>query len=168
MNITKTITLTIAGILMIAMLLSIIQLLLRKLKTDAETDFKWKSSYGIWFTGLFAAATIIISRTIVFLSEAIDNIIKIGSPHQFLEITQISSLYIGLSIAWYLLWYYIAKVFAVIVMGRKNELEEMGLNNVHYFLIRATIFIGIIFSFSFILDLLFRFFMPNIPVPFYH
>lgn len=164
----KTITLTIAGILMIAMLLSVIQLLLRKLKAVAEIDFKWKSAYGIWFSGLFTAATLIISHAITYLGEAIDNIIKIGAAHQLLDITKISSLYIGLGIAWYLLWYYVAKVFAVIIMGNKNEQEEMGLNNTHYFLIRAAIFIGIIFSFTFILDLLFRQFMPNILVPFYH
>lgn len=49
-----------------------------------------------------------------------------------------------------------------------NEQEEMGLNNVHYFLMRVAIFIGIIFSLSLVLDLLFRMFMPNIPAPFFH
>lgn len=165
---TKTITLTLAGILMIAMLLSIIQLLLRKPKLHAETDFKWKSAYGVWFTGLFVAATLVISRAVFFLSEAVDHIIKKGSGHQLLEIAKISSLYIGLVIGWYLLWYYITKVMAVILMGVSNEQEEMGLNNVHYFLMRAAIFIGVIFSLSLILDLLFRMFMPNIPAPFFH
>jgi hypothetical protein len=168
MNPIKTMTLTLAAIVMIAMMLTVIQLLLRKIKPKSETDFKIKGAYGVWFGCLFTAACLIIVKAIVFLAEAADNIYKTGATNLFFELVKISSLYIGLSVLWLLLWHFIAKVMTVIILGSRHELEEMELNNTHYFLIRGLIVVGFVFCLSPVLEIVFRAVMPNVPLPFYH
>ena len=74
MNTSKTITLTIAGLIAIAIVLLIIQLLLKKLKSKSEIDGRLKLSYGIWFVTLCIAGSSVNLKTISVLSEAIDNI----------------------------------------------------------------------------------------------
>jgi hypothetical protein len=168
MNTTKAVTLTIGGIIAIAIMLTIIQLLLRKVKLQAEAEFKIKPAYGIWFASLFIAASLVSAKAVTFLGEAIDNLYKIGSPNMITETAKIASLYIGLSVVWFLLWYFVSKVFATIILGLKKEQEEMSLNNVHFFLIKGTIINAFIFSLSPVLDVIFRMVMPNIQLPFYH
>jgi len=168
MNTIKIIILTVTGIVVVAIMLLVIQLLLRKVKLKSETDFKIKSSYGIWFASLFIAATVLTLKTVSYLSEAIDNIYKIASLNRTTEILKIISLYIGLSVIWFFLCYIVAKVFSAIIVGVKNEQEEMGLDNVHYFLIRGITTIGLTFSLSTILEIILRIFMPNIQIPLYH
>jgi hypothetical protein len=168
MNMTKAVTLTIVGIITIAIMLTIIQLLLRKVKPQAEADFKIKPAYGTWFAGLFVAAAQISFKAVTFLSEAIDNIYKIGSPAMVAEVAKIAALYIGLGVVWFLLWYFVSKVFTTIILGLKKDQEEMSLNNVHFFLIKGTIINVFIFSLSPVLDVIFRMVMPNIQLPFYH
>jgi hypothetical protein len=168
MNTTKTIALMLAGIMEMVVMLSVIRLLLRKVKRHAETDFKIKQAYGIWFTGLFLAACMISARTVAYLVEAIDNIQKIGSAGLVTEIIKVSALYIGLGAVWFLLWYFITRVFSAVIFGIRKEEEEMALDNLYYFLLRAALVIGFVFSLSPALDMVFRWFMPNVPVSFIH
>lgn len=168
MNTTKTITLTIAGIIAVAIMLTLIQFLLRKVKIKSEVDFKIKTAYGIWFACLFVASCLITAKVVSFLGEAIDNIYKMGSPSLALDVAKISSLYIGLGVIWFLLWYFIAKVFSTIIAVNRNEVEEMELNNSYFFLIRGIIVIGLIFCLSPVLDIIFRLVMPNIQLPYFH
>ena len=62
MNTSKTIALTIAGLIAIAIVLLIIQLLLKKLKQKSQLDGTLKLSYGIWFTTLFIAGIFITQK----------------------------------------------------------------------------------------------------------
>lgn len=166
MNPIRTIALTLAAIITMAMMLSVIRLLLRKL--PAETDLRIKPAYGIWFGSLFSAACLITAKAIVFLAEAIDNVYKIGAPGLFFELVKTSALYSGLSVLWLLFWFLIAKVFTAVILGVRQETEEMELNNTHYFLIRGLAVIGFVFCLSPVLEIIFRLVMPNVPLPFYH
>lgn len=164
----KTIALTIAGIITLAIILTIIQFLLRKVRSKSEADFRIRLAYGVWFACLFIAGCVVAARIVTFLSEAIDNIFKMGLPNTAFEIAKVTSLYIGLGVIWFLIWYFIAKVFSVIIAGNRNELEEMELNNTCFFLIKGLIVIGFIFCLSPVLEMIFRMVMPNIQLPFYH
>ncbi|HEY4194578.1 MAG TPA: hypothetical protein VGM63_03525 [Mucilaginibacter sp.] len=168
MNTVKTTTSAIAGIIVVAILLSVIQFLLRNLRSKSESDFRIKSAYGLWFSSLFIGTCLIAAKVVTFLDEAIDNIYKMNSSNPALAIAKASSLYIGLSVAWFLLWYFIAKVLSTMITGNRKEFEEMELNNTYYFLIRGLIVIGFIFSLSPVLDTIFRVVMPNVQLPFYH
>jgi hypothetical protein len=168
MNPIKTMTLTLTAIITIAMMLTVIQFVLRKLKPRSEADSRIKSAYGIWFGCLLTAAFLISAKAILFLEEAVDNVSKIATTNLFFEIVKTSALYIGLSSVWLLLCLFIAKVLTIVMLGVRQETEEMELNNTCYFLIRGLAVNGLVFCLGPVLDIVFRMVMPNVPLPFYH
>ena len=168
MNTSKTIALTIAGLVAIAIVLLIIQLLLKKLKPKSEIDGRLKLSYGIWFVTLFIAASIVNSKTISVLSEAIDNIYKMNIPNMLGESAKATSLFIGLGVVWFVVWFYIANLLAVIIVGKRIDSNEMESDNRSYFLIKGFLVIGFMLCLLPIFETLLRVFMPSIEIPFYH
>jgi len=137
MNTSKSIELLVAALVLIAINLLIIQLLLKKLHQKSETDGKLKLSYGTWFTTMFIAAILIGGKTIIILSESIDNIYKINAINSLLQTFKAGSLYIGLSIIWFIIWYYIANMLSILITGKRNELNEMEADNYVFFLIKG-------------------------------
>ena len=120
MNPSKTTALIIAGMVAIGIVLLIIQLLLKKLKQKSELDGKLKLSYGIWFATLFIAAALVTVKTMTILSEAIDNIYKMNATNAIVETSKASSLFIGLSAVWFLVWYFIANLLYTLNTGNRN------------------------------------------------
>lgn len=168
MNTSKTITLTIAAIIAIAIMLLIIQLFLRKLKPKSEQDGRLNNSYGVWFITLFIAAIITTSKTISMLSEAIDNIYKYVSNNVIGEVAKTSSLFIGLSAVWFMVWYFVANLLSVTIVGNRKDQNEIEADNVSYFLIKGVLIIGFILCLSSVYEIILRTFMPNAQIPFYH
>jgi hypothetical protein len=168
MNITKLLTLFLTGIMTTGIILLVIQLLVRKIKQKSESDLLVKPAYSIWYAGMFLSASLVVFKILVFSGEATDNTLKIAHTGLLLDLSKTVSLFIGIGTAWYLLTYFFAKLFAILLLGLRNEEEEMALGNTHYFLIRAATLIGLAFCLSPILDLIFRMVMPNVQLPFYH
>lgn len=168
MNTSKTVTLTIAGIVAIVIILLIIQLLLRKLKKKSEQEGRIKNSYGVWFATLFAAATITMGRTITILNEAIDNIYKTISTNIIGEVAKTASLFIGLSAVWFIVWYFVSNFLSVTILGNRKDQNEIEADNVSYFLIKGVLIIGFILCLLPVFEIILRTFMPNVQIPFYH
>jgi len=168
MNTSKTVTLTIVGIVAIIILLLMIQLLLRKLKTKSEQEGKVKQSYGVWFSTLFIAATITMGRTITILGEAFDNIYKNITTNIIGEVAKTASLFIGLSSFWFLVWYFVANLLSVTFLGNRKDQNEIESDNVSYFLIKGVLLIGFILCLLPVFEIILRAFMPNVQIPFYH
>ena len=155
-------------IISVVMGLFILSLLLRKLKPISESESKIKLSYAAWVFTLFVALSINTSRTLNVLSEAFDLISKMGKDTLFLNLFQISAIFIGLNILWFIVWFSISRVLTMILIGNRNIIKEMELDNVSYFLIRGVILIGIVLSFLTLYDSLLRIFLPSINIPFYN
>ena len=168
MNTSKTIALTISAIITIAIMLFIIQLLLRKLKPKSEQEGRLKTSYGVWFTCLFIGASIVTGETINLLSIALDNIYKNISNNIFGQLVKTGSLFIGLSALWFLLWYFISNLLSVTIVGKRKNENELEANNVSYFLIKGILIIGFIFCLSSVFEIILRSLIPSIEIPFYH
>ncbi|MBS0646256.1 MAG: hypothetical protein JSR97_06660 [Verrucomicrobia bacterium] len=168
MNTSKTVTLTIVGIVAIVIMLLVIQLLLRKLKTKSEQEGRLKNSYGVWFATLFIAATITMGRTITILGEAIDNIYKNISTNITSEVAKTASLFIGLSAFWFIVWYFVANLLSVTILGNRKDQNEIETDNVSYFLIKGILIIGFMFCLLPVFEIILRTFMPNVQIPFYH
>ncbi len=168
MNTSKTITLTVSAIIAIAIMLLIIQLLLRKLKAKSEQEGRLKNSYGVWFATLFIAASITTGKAINMLSEAIDNIYKSFATNIIGEVAKTASLFIGLSAVWLIIWYFVANLLSVTIVGKRSDQYEIEIDNVSYFLIKGVLLIGFIFCLLPIFEILLRSFMPNVQIPFYH
>lgn len=168
MNTPKTISLAIAGLIAIVISLLVIQLLLKKSKSKSETDGKLKTSYGIWFITLFVAISIVNYKMISILSEAIDNIYKMNTSNIIKETAKATSLFIGLGAVWFVVWFYIANVFAIIIVGKRTEVKEMESDNHSYFLVKGILVIGFILSLLPIFETFLKLFMPSVDMPFYH
>lgn len=168
MNTAKTISLTIAGIIAIVISLLIIQLLTKKLRQKAILEGRFKPSYAIWFSFLFIAASIVMSKSMGILNEAIDNIFKIELSGQVINILKTGSLLIGFGAVWLLIWYYIAGFLSVTIVGKRIAATEMDADNYAYFLIKGVLLVGFILILSTIFETVLRAFIPNVQLPFYH
>ena len=168
MNTSKTVTLTIFGIVAIVIILLMIQLLLRKLKMKSDQEGRLKNSYGVWFATLFIAATIIMGRTISILGEAFDNIYKNVSTNIMGEVAKTASLFIGLSAFWFVVWYFVANLLSVTILGNRKDQNEIEADNVSYFLIKGILIIGFILCLLPVFEIMLRTFMPNVQIPFFH
>ena len=169
MNTSKTVTFTIIGIVAIVVMLLVIQLLLRKLKIKSGLDSSGLTkSYGIWFAALFIAATITIGKAISVLSEAIDNIYKNVATNVIGEVAKTATLFIGLSASWFIVWYFVANLLAMTILGSRKDQNEIEADNISYFLIKGVLIIGFIFCLLPVFEIILRTFMPNVQIPFYH
>lgn len=164
----KTITLTISAIIAVAIMLFIIQLLLRKLKPNSEFESKLKISYVAWFSSLFIAASIVTEETIKLLSMALDNIYKNILDNLYGQLIETTSLFIGLSAVWFLILYFISNLLSVTIVGKRKNMNEIESDNVSYFLIKGILIIGFVFCLSPVFEIILRRFIPSIEIPFYH
>ncbi len=168
MDNSKLIILTVAGIILVGLLLLLIQLILRKLKPISEEEGKIRLSYSIWFAMLLLSAIIISQKTLATLAEAVDNISKGNSMNFFGEVIKTTSLFIGLAIIWFIVWYFISTLLSVIVLGNRKDSNEISGSNVGFFIIKGMIVIGFTICTLEILGLLQRAFMPSVQLPIYH
>jgi hypothetical protein len=168
MNISKIITLAIAGLVSISIMLMVVQLLILKLKPKSETDGKIKLSYGIWFSSLFISASIVISKAILVFNEALDNIYKFNAQNTILESAKIASFYIGSAMVWFVAWVYIASFLTKMICGKRINANEIEADNYAYFLIRGMILIGLLLCLIPVFEIMIRLFIPSIEIPFYH
>lgn len=164
----KTIILTFSGIISIAIMLLIIQILLKKIKSKTEDDGRLKKSFGIWFTSLFLASSFTSTTAIIILIEAIDYIYKNEVSNIIGEVAKTVSLFIGLSAAWFLIWYFVASLLSVTILGKRKDQNEMDTDNVSYFLIKGALVIGFTICLLPVFEIILRTFMPNVEIPFYH
>lgn len=168
MSTPKTIELTIVGIVAIIITLLTIQMLLRKLKMKSEQEGLLKNSFGVWFATLFIAATITMGRTIAILGEAIDNIYKNILKNILGEVAKTATLYIGLSVFWFIILFFIGNFLSRTIFGDRNDENEIESDNVSYFLIKGILIIGFNVCLLPVFEILLRTFMPNVQIPFYH
>ncbi len=167
MNIRSTITLTLVAVIAFAILLFIIQLLLKKLKSSSEAEESYiRSSYAVWFSTLFISASIIVMTAIKLLSEALDNINKHFASSALKETIKTASLFIGLSIVWFVIWYAVSHILSKLILEKRSN--EMESENWSFFLIRGVLQIGLTLCLSTIFEIILRAFIPTIQIPFYH
>lgn len=165
---TSTMVLVITSLIAVSIIFLLIQILLRKIKRVAEIEGKLKISYGIWFTTLFLAAVFVITKTIISLGEAINNIYKINVGKPIVEIAKTSSLFIGFGAMWFLICYLISNIFSMLITGNRKQLKEMEADNYTYFLIKGISVVGFVTCLSPVFETILRAFMPSIQIPFYH
>ena len=74
----------------------------------------------------------------------------------------------GLGVVWFVVWFYIANLLAVIIVGKRIDSNEMEADNRSYFLIKGFLVIGFMLCLLPIFETLLRVFMPSVEIPFYH
>lgn len=167
MDTTKIITLTVIGIIAIAISLTITQLFLRKAKSKLENEEKINLAYGILFLGWVISFSLLNMKSISIMSEYVDTIYKTNSANHLADISKTSVLFIGLTNFWLILWYLITKAFSILIAGKRTDVNEIENNHYTYFLMKGVVFIGFVYCLMPVFEMLLRTFLPTIEIPYY-
>lgn len=168
MNYLKLIAISCVVIISVIILLVITHLLTKNIKSRINNEGRLKLSFGIWYSAIFLSGSNVISTIIDIVFEVIDNLIKIEPTNFYRELIGTISLVIGAGFIWFILWFLVVNFLTKIVPLKFNENEEMEDDNFSYFVVKASILIGIIFSISSVLKLILKVLVPNVEIPFYH
>lgn len=167
MDTTKIITLTVIGIIAIAISLTITQLFLRKAKSKLENEEKINLAYGILFLGWVISFSLLNVKSISIMSEYVDTIYKTNSANHLADISKTSVLFIGLTNFWLILWYLVTKAFSILIAGKRTDVNEIENNHYTYFLMKGVVFIGFVYCLMPVFEMLLRTFLPTIEIPYY-
>ena len=167
MDTTKIITLTIIGIIAMAISLTITQLFLRKAKTKSENEGKINLAFGILFLGWVISFSLLNVKSISIMSEYIDMVYKTNSANHLADIAKTSVLFIGLTNVWLILWYFITQAFSLLIAGKRTDVNEIENNHYTYFLMKGIVFIGFVCCLMPVFEMLLRTFLPTIEIPYY-
>lgn len=167
MDTTKIITLTVIGIIAIAISLTITQLFLRKAKSKLENEEKINLAYGILFLGWVISFSLLNVKSISIMSEYVDTLYKTNSANHLADISKTSVLFIGLTNFWLILWYLITKAFSILIAGKRTDVNEVENNHYTYFLMKGVVFIGFVYCLMPVFEMLLRTFLPTIEIPYY-
>ncbi|MFV0163095.1 hypothetical protein OBK04_05445 [Empedobacter falsenii] len=167
MDTTKIITLTVIGIIAIAISLTITQLFLRKAKSKLENEEKINLAYGILFLGWVISFSLLNVKFISIMSEYVDTLYKTNSANHLADISKTSVLFIGLTNFWLILWYLITKAFSILIAGKRTDVNEIENNHYTYFLMKGVVFIGFVYCLMPVFEMLLRTFLPTIEIPYY-
>jgi hypothetical protein len=167
METTKITTLTVIGVIAMAISLTVTQIFLRKAKSKSENDGKINLAYSVLFLCWVISFSLINMKSISILSECIDTIYKSDSANYSAEIAKTSVLFIGLTNFWLILLYFITQACSLIIAGQRTDLNEIQNNHYTYFLMKGIVLIGFIYCLLPVIEMLFRAFLPNIDIPYY-
>lgn len=167
MDTTKIITLSVIGIIAIAVSLTITQLFLRTAKLKSEKEEKINLAYGILFLGWVISFSLLNVKSISIMSEYVDTVFKTNSANHLAEISKTSVLFIGLTNFWLILWYLITKAFSILIAGKRTDVNEIENNHYTYFLMKGVVFIGFVYCLMPVFEMLLRTFLPTIEIPYY-
>ncbi|KXK36743.1 MAG: hypothetical protein J5I52_08190 [Saprospiraceae bacterium] len=167
MDITKTITLTIIGIIAFAISLTVTQLFIRKEKLKSEIEGKIMLAYGILFSSWVISFAMLNFKMLTILNEFIDTIYKVNTEDHLLHIIITSVLFIGLTNTWLILWHFMTKALSLLFISKRINEKEIENNNYVYFILKGIVFIGFVYSLMPIFESVLRAFYPNIEIPYY-
>lgn len=165
-NVKVLISLTITGIAISAIAITLVKFLLKKSKTNEEKTFTL--SYSIWATSLLVAFSILNTKSLVIFSEALDVIYKINVTNPFTEITRTAVIFIAISCAWFWISYILNNYIITLLIGKRVNSNEMDNNNWSYFLMKGISLICFNSCLLIVFGNLLRTFLPHINTPFYH
>ena len=164
----SSIIVIISGIFAFALALLIIQFFVKKLRIKATSSNTINISFGIWFGSLLLSFAILLSKALSVMNDAIDVLIGFPKEGLYFEIFKAGSIFIVLAFIWFVVSYYIIKIFSRLIFSSSIDEIEMEQNNSSYFLIKGILFIGFILVLLPIFETLLRGFIVTISTPIYH
>ncbi len=165
MNISQTLTLFITGLISIALLLLALQIKFSKISQNGD-DGKLKSSFSIWVGAIFIASSLMISKMLTNLNDAL-NIYK-SFDSSIISTLKTSSIFLGLSAIWMVILIFIIKILSTLIFEDRKEKQEMENDNYSYFILKSLLLVGSTFALIPAFENLLKLFLPIIQTPFYH
>ncbi len=165
MNISQTLTLFITGLISIALLLFALQIKFTKLSQNNE-DGKLKTSFSIWAGAIFLASSLMLSKMLTTLNDALNIYKSFDSP--IISALKTSSMYVGLSAIWIVVLVFIINILSNLIFEDRKEKQEMENDNYNYFILKSLMLIGSTLALLPAFESLLKIFLPIIQTPFYH
>ena len=165
MNISQALTLFVTGLISIALLLFAMQIKFKKLSKNNE-DGKLKTSFSIWAGAIFISSSLMLSKMLTILNDALNIYKSFDSP--IISALKTSSIYVGLSAIWIVLLVFIINILSNLIFEDRKEKQEMENDNYAYFILKSLMLIGSILTLLPAFESLLKIFLPIIQTPFYH
>lgn len=168
MKIESSITVIISGIIAFALALLIIQFFVKELRKRAITENSLNLSFAIWFGSLLVSITLLLSTAMSVMKDATDVLIAFPKEGMYVEIFKAASIFIGLAFLWFVVSFYIIKIFIRLIFSSSIDEVEMEQNNKTYFIIKGVTIIVFILSLLPAFESLLRSFIVTVSTPIYH
>lgn len=165
MNISQTLTLFVTGLISIALLLFAMQIKFTKLSKNNE-DGKLKISFSIWAGAIFLSSSLMLSKMLTTLNDALNIYKSFNSP--IISALKTSSIYVGLSAIWIIVLIFIINILSNLIFEDRKQKQEMENDNYAYFILKSLMLIGSTLSLLPAFESLLKIFLPIIQTPFYH
>jgi hypothetical protein len=165
MNISQTLMLFITGLISIALLLFALQIKFAKISKNNE-DGKLKISFCIWVGTIFLSSSLMQSKMLSTLNDALNIYKSFESP--IISALKTSSIFIGLSAIWIVILILIINILSNLIFDDRKEKQEMENNNYTYFILKSLILFGTTIALLPAFESLLKIFLPIIQTPFYH
>ncbi|MCY1508113.1 hypothetical protein D9M68_424130 [compost metagenome] len=167
MDTIKITMMAIIGIVAIAISLIVTQLFLRLAKSKSEKEGKINLAYSVLFSTWLIAFSFPYTSALSILNEYIDTVYKANLVSPLENIIKATVFFIGLTNTWVIIWHFITKVFSVLFVGKRNDINEIECNHFTYFLMRGVVLISFISCLMPVFETILRGFLPNILIPYY-
>lgn len=168
MNNLKFIIASLIILIGIMLFLTMLNVILRKFKAKYNEEGNINLSFGIWFSTLFIACTLILEKTFFKTTESVEILLRLNTLDVYLDIGKAIGLLLGLAILWFFFWYFISHFLIKIVIREANDEAQMASNNYSYFLIKGIALIGMLVSASDLLTMILNLCVPSIEIPLFN
>lgn len=168
MKIESSIIVIISGIFAFALALLLIQYFVKELRKKASTSETLNISFGLWFGSLLLSIILLLSKALSVMNDAINVLISFPKDGLYIEIIKSGSIFIGLAFLWFIISFYINKIFSRLIFSLSSDDVEMEQNNISYFLIKGIMIIVFILILLPTFETLLRGFILSVDTPIYH
>lgn len=174
MNTSRTFLLLLAAIVILLLLISILRLAGKPFQKIVEIPYKESNTFAVWLAGIvamliaaFLPAAWVIQETADLIYGSATGPNMQGPKSIFPTALTTTSILLLLAAVWFWVWQLIGTFLIILIIGKKNVLVEMELDNTTYFITRNfLILLGMIVLLPFYFSIL-RYFLPSITLPFY-
>jgi hypothetical protein len=163
----KFLTLTLFGIASFALIIAFSNLLLRRLKAEAQEEGKPNLSYIVLLATWLLSSALLNYNSVQVYIEFIDASYKLNTSNLIMDSLEAGVLLIGSSCLWLLFSHYVTAVGLILVSGKRNDAFEIKGNNVSHFVLKGILMLIFIISSMPFFEFLLRFVLPTLNVPFY-
>ncbi|MGH2664860.1 hypothetical protein [Flavobacterium sp.] len=152
-----------------ALILMLLQFLIKKQNIKSEAGEKINTSFAIWFSSILITFYMFLKVALDQTENAIEIIISSKTiDDTFIQVMQRISVYTGFTFIFTFLSYYIAHNLLKLTMGDRIDSLEIGKDNKGYFIIKGVVLITLVFSIINIFEHFLHWFAPVVDTPFYH
>ncbi|MXV50340.1 hypothetical protein GS399_05095 [Pedobacter sp. HMF7647] len=165
----KILTMSLAISVFLIVLVGLIWgLLWKRFKSKNAADGNLNPAYVTWFSGLFVAGLIVLSDVMKAVQEASDNLLKLDADGLKMNTAKTILVIEAVALCWFIVLYLVVESVFRLLFRKVDEHVQMQEEMVSYFLFKGFFVVGVVYSFSVVLQTVLRLFIPSVDLPFFH